>query len=140
MPATPHPVVGRALDVGRGPFAASFGGVLLDLDGTLIDSIAAVVRSWLRWCGEYDVDPVRLTGFHGVTGRRTSSPSCCRRGAGPRRSPGSGRSRWPTSRASSLLPGAADLLAALADGGVPTGHRHVRHDATSPRPASPRPG
>jgi sugar-phosphatase len=49
------------------PFDEQFAGVLLDMDGTLIDSIPAVVRSWLRWCEEYDVDPVRLTGFHGVS-------------------------------------------------------------------------
>ncbi|MGL5819625.1 MAG: HAD-IA family hydrolase [Phycicoccus sp.] len=46
-----------------GPFA----GVLLDLDGTLVDSIAVVERSWARWCGEYGIDPHRLSGLHGVT-------------------------------------------------------------------------
>ncbi|MGL5909751.1 MAG: HAD-IA family hydrolase [Phycicoccus sp.] len=45
-----------------GPFA----GVLLDLDGTLVDSIAVVERSWARWCGEYGIDPRRLRGLHGV--------------------------------------------------------------------------
>ena len=68
MPLTPHPSSAASPETSVAePFAASFGGVLLDLDGTLIDSIPAVVRSWVRWCGEYDVDPVRLTGFHGVT-------------------------------------------------------------------------
>ncbi|MFL6175292.1 MAG: hypothetical protein ACJ715_01485, partial [Ornithinibacter sp.] len=62
MPVSPVPP--SALP-SRGPFDAPFAGVLLDLDGTLIDSIPAVVRSWARWCVEYDVDPVRLTGFHG---------------------------------------------------------------------------
>lgn len=47
------------------PFAA----VLFDMDGTLIDSIPAVVRSWLRWAREEDVDPRRLAGFHGVPAR-----------------------------------------------------------------------
>jgi sugar-phosphatase len=47
------------------PFAA----VLFDMDGTLIDSIPAVVRSWLRWAQEEDVDPRRLAGFHGVPAR-----------------------------------------------------------------------
>ena len=37
------------------------------MDGTLIDSIAAVERSWIRWSQEYGIDPLRLTGFHGVT-------------------------------------------------------------------------
>ncbi|HEV7173293.1 HAD-IA family hydrolase [Pedococcus sp.] len=47
------------------PFAA----VLFDMDGTLIDSIPTVVRSWLRWAKEEDVDPRRLAGFHGVPAR-----------------------------------------------------------------------
>ena len=51
-------------------FDEPFSGVLLDLDGTLIDSIAAVERSWIRWCGEYGVDPVRLVGLHGIPAAR----------------------------------------------------------------------
>ena len=30
--------------------------VLLDMDGTLVDSHAAVERSWLRWAREFDID------------------------------------------------------------------------------------
>jgi mannitol-1-/sugar-/sorbitol-6-phosphatase len=59
-----RPRVGR---VTPAPFDAPFAGVLLDLDGTLVDSIAAVERSWVRWCREYGVDPARLRGLHGVT-------------------------------------------------------------------------
>ncbi|MFC6005524.1 HAD-IA family hydrolase [Angustibacter luteus] len=44
----------------------TFAAVLFDLDGTLVDSTAAVVRSWVTWAVEHDVDPVRLQGFHGV--------------------------------------------------------------------------
>ncbi len=40
--------------------------MLLDLDGTLVDSTATVVRSWLRWADEERVDPFLLDGFHGV--------------------------------------------------------------------------
>lgn len=58
MPWTLGPLESR-------PFAA----VLFDMDGTLIDSIPAVVRSWLRWAQEEDVDPRRLAGFHGVPAR-----------------------------------------------------------------------
>ena len=32
-------------------------GVLFDLDGTLVSSIAAVDRAWRRWAVEYDMDP-----------------------------------------------------------------------------------
>ena len=31
--------------------------VLLDMDGTLVDSDAAVERSWRTWAAEYPVDP-----------------------------------------------------------------------------------
>jgi sugar-phosphatase len=46
-----------------------FAAVLFDLDGTLVDSTGAVERNWLRWAGEYDVDPVRLEGVHGIPAR-----------------------------------------------------------------------
>lgn len=41
--------------------------ILLDLDGTLVDSTDSIARCWLRWCREYDVDPSRLAGAHGRT-------------------------------------------------------------------------
>lgn len=44
----------------------TFAAVLFDMDGTLIDSIGAVERSWLTWAVEHDVAPERLLGFHGV--------------------------------------------------------------------------
>lgn len=47
----------------------TFAAVLFDLDGTLIDSIPVVIRSWLRWAQEEGVDPHRLAGFHGVPAR-----------------------------------------------------------------------
>lgn len=46
-----------------------FAAVLFDMDGTLIDSIPVVIRSWLRWADEEGVDPARLVGFHGVPAR-----------------------------------------------------------------------
>lgn len=55
MPSSLGPLHGR-----------SFAAVVFDMDGTLIDSTAVVVRSWLRWAEEHDVDPRRLQGFHGV--------------------------------------------------------------------------
>ena len=47
----------------------TFAAVLFDMDGTLIDSIPVVIRSWVRWADEEDVDPRRLAGFHGVPAR-----------------------------------------------------------------------
>ena len=49
--------------------ARTFGAVLFDLDGTLIDSIGAVERSWLTWATEYGLAPEQLLGFHGVPQR-----------------------------------------------------------------------
>jgi sugar-phosphatase len=41
-------------------------GLLFDMDGILISSIAAVERAWTRWCVEHDVDPVSaLKTIHG---------------------------------------------------------------------------
>lgn len=48
-----------------------FGGVLFDMDGTLIDSTGAVVRSWLQWCEEFGIEPADLAGSHGQTSINT---------------------------------------------------------------------
>ncbi|SDF78662.1 sugar-phosphatase [Lentzea fradiae] len=42
-----------------------FDAVLFDLDGTLIDSTAAVRRAWRRWAEEEGVEPERLAGTEG---------------------------------------------------------------------------
>jgi mannitol-1-/sugar-/sorbitol-6-phosphatase len=43
--------------------------LLLDLDGTLVDSTPALQRSWLRWADEYAITHERLRGVvaHGLT-------------------------------------------------------------------------
>lgn len=52
------------------PFAdRTFAAVLFDMDGTLVDSTAAVVRSWVAWAREVGVDPYSLAGHHGVPAR-----------------------------------------------------------------------
>jgi sugar-phosphatase len=38
------------------PTVEAFAGVLFDMDGTLVDSDAAVERSWRAWAREYGVD------------------------------------------------------------------------------------
>lgn len=55
MPSGASPLAGRR-----------FAAVLLDMDGTLVDSTAAVVRSWVTWALERGIDPHRLQGYHGV--------------------------------------------------------------------------
>lgn len=47
----------------------TFDAVLFDMDGTLIDSTPAVLRSWLAWCSAYGLDPSFLDGAHGQPAR-----------------------------------------------------------------------
>ena len=101
------------------PFEAPFAGVLLDMDGTLIDSIPAVERSWIRWCGEFGVDPLRLRGLHGVTAANVIAellPEAQREVAHRRIR----EIEVADVEGIVVLPGAASLLEALAGGGVPT--------------------
>ena len=58
------PVAGRLPD-------GTFGGVLFDMDGTLIDSTDAVLRCWLQWAEELGVDRAALAGSHGRTSINT---------------------------------------------------------------------
>ena len=45
-------------------------GLLIDMDGVLVDSTAAIARVWARWAARYNMDPVYVTAFaHGRTSR-----------------------------------------------------------------------
>ena len=45
-------------------------GLLIDMDGVLVDSTAAVARVWARWAARHNMDPVYVTAFaHGRTSR-----------------------------------------------------------------------
>ncbi|WP_392543509.1 HAD family hydrolase [Oryzobacter telluris] len=101
------------------PYAEPFGAVLLDMDGTLIDSIASVERSWVLWCAEHGVDPERLRGFHGVTAANVIAnllPEDLRESAFARIR----EIEVADVDGITVLPGAAELLRALEAGGVPT--------------------
>ncbi|MEF2976330.1 HAD-IA family hydrolase [Subtercola sp. YIM 133946] len=50
-------------------FGATFDAVLFDLDGTLIDSTPAVLRSWRRLAQEYTFDPAEVQTNHGQPAR-----------------------------------------------------------------------
>ena len=51
---------------------ADVQAVLLDMDGTLVDSDAAVERAWRTWAGEYRTDPGRVLAIaHGSPAERT---------------------------------------------------------------------
>lgn len=42
------------------PVSGRFSAVLLDMDGTLVDSDAAVERSWRRWARRWGADPAAV--------------------------------------------------------------------------------
>jgi sugar-phosphatase len=42
------------------PVSGAFSAVLLDMDGTLVDSDAAVERSWRTWARRWDVEPAAV--------------------------------------------------------------------------------
>jgi sugar-phosphatase len=45
-------------------------GLLIDMDGVLVDSTAAIARVWARWAARYNMDPVTVTALaHGRTSR-----------------------------------------------------------------------
>lgn len=54
-----------SVDSAAAPFMRSFDGFLFDLDGTLADSTAAVLRSWARLADEYGFDDAAVHENHG---------------------------------------------------------------------------
>jgi sugar-phosphatase len=45
-------------------------GLLIDMDGVLVDSTPAVARVWARWAARHNLDPAYVTAFaHGRTSR-----------------------------------------------------------------------
>ena len=84
------------------------------MDGTLIDSTPAVMRSWTTWAVEHGIAPEDLLFHHGVPGGRRGGGRPARRTGTRARWPGSTSSSWPTSRRSTLMPGAREALDALA--------------------------
>ncbi|MFC9970625.1 HAD-IA family hydrolase [Spirillospora sp. NPDC127200] len=63
--------IGRSHMRGR-PRLDGLGAVLLDMDGTLVDSDACVERAWAIWASEYGVDPEAVLAVaHGNPAART---------------------------------------------------------------------
>jgi len=59
----------RRIDPHAAIFARTFDAVLFDLDGTLVDSTASVVRSWRRFAEHFDVPMEALHANHGQPAR-----------------------------------------------------------------------
>lgn len=62
LPALGHR---RSVDASAPIFNQTFDAVLFDLDGTLVDSTASVVRSWRRFATDYGVSSEALHANHG---------------------------------------------------------------------------
>ena len=96
-----------------------FDAVIFDMDGTLIDSVPAVERSWGIWAAEYGLDVDTIRRFHGVPAAGIVEVLIPK-----------DRQQIAIDRINELevadvegivvLPGADGLLATLAAGGVPT--------------------
>ncbi|WP_191966911.1 HAD-IA family hydrolase [Microbacterium testaceum] len=59
----------RPVDVDAQVFTREFDAVLFDLDGTLVDSTASVVRSWRRFAEHFGVSMEALHANHGQPAR-----------------------------------------------------------------------
>lgn len=103
----------------RGVRGRSFAAVLFDMDGTLIDSLAVVERSWTRWAAEYDVDPALVVGFHGVSARGVIAALLPGASAAEREAAFRRIEAIETADTDGIvvLPGAAEALAAICAGG-----------------------
>ncbi len=49
-----------------GALDRDFAAVIFDMDGTLIDSTPAVIRSWTTWALEYGITAEQLADSHGL--------------------------------------------------------------------------
>lgn len=98
----------------------SFAGVLFDMDGTLIDSMSAVERSWLRWSEEFGIDPVALAGSHGRTSANTIAVVMAGRSEGERLRAHSRIAEIEVADTEGVvvLPGALEALESLTRRGV----------------------
>jgi sugar-phosphatase len=90
--------------------------VLADLDGTLVDSGAAVERAWAWWAERRGVDPAALEGLkHGIPGRQVVEQVAPHLDAGAEATELDAFQARDTEGVMAL-PGAADLFARFGDG------------------------
>jgi sugar-phosphatase len=92
--------------------------VLLDMDGTLVDSTSVVERLWLEWAAEHDVDAgAVLDVIHGRQGHESMAILLPDRDPAINQAQNQELLKAESSDTDGVIavPGAADLLAALAD-------------------------
>jgi sugar-phosphatase len=116
--------------------------LLFDFDGVLADSDASVESAWTRWARQYGLDPAAVLAV--VHGRRSADTVAALIGPEERERALADVDRYEVEDAGSVtaLPGAADLLGGLPDGGwaiVTSGRRELATArlaaAGLPRPA-----
>jgi sugar-phosphatase len=66
--AAPH-VIAAPVTAATEVTDRTFAAVLFDMDGTLISSVASVLRSWTRLAREFDIPADRFRVLHGVPAR-----------------------------------------------------------------------
>ena len=101
------------------PLDRTFEALLLDMDGTLLSSVAAVERSWTHLAAEYGVPVPDFSTVHGVPAHALIDTMLADRPAGERRA---ARARIDELELADLggvepLPGAAALLEVLVPAG-----------------------
>lgn len=100
----------------------SASALLLDMDGTLVDSHAVVERLWTQWSLAHGVDPARtLSVIHGRQGQDSMALLLPDRPREINLAENAELLAAETAQTEGVvaIPGAADLLAALAREGVP---------------------
>lgn len=98
----------------------AFAGVLFDMDGTLLSSVASVERSWATLAREHGIEGFTFHGFHGVPARRILEAVMPDRPAAEREAAFARVLELELSDLEGIevLPGALEALAVLAPRGL----------------------
>lgn len=92
--------------------------VLLDMDGTLVDSTPVVERTWTRWAHDHGIDPAKVLAVcHGRQGHLTMAELLPDRPQEENLAENRALLEYETTELDGVTPvvGAADFVASLAD-------------------------